>query len=102
MKKIPKQIVRYNLIAEDFLYHLTTKSTLTFLVFQHILRSFWLFWYQGYTKTFSKESGEGGVEINGKWQTAMKAILQDQNLNEQRNFWMVIKTKPAKILKCDC
>jgi len=32
----------------------------------------------------------------------MKAILQHQNLNEQQGFWMLIKTKPASILKCDC
>lgn len=31
----------------------------------------------------------------------MKAILQDQNLNEQQGFWMLIKTKPTNILKRD-
>lgn len=31
----------------------------------------------------------------------MKATLQHQNLNEQQDFWILIKTKPTNILRCD-
>lgn len=84
-------------VWNSILCHLTS---FTFWHFQHILLSFDPSDNKDILRPSPKKKKKK-KKINEKWQNAMKAILQAQNLNEQWDFWMIIKTKPTNILKCD-